>query len=450
MAHLFKVKTTKPIPSDATVVKKDGKKYVRLKRGGRSSLHPVAKGGKRYTQESRKWYVQYKDSEGAWKRVAGYTDKEATAQLAANLERSAERQESGLADTFKKGKEKSLKAHVDGFRQYLEAKSNTPKHVNQTCGRVEKVLDGCKFIRWRDIKPAKLRDWLADQRSSDKMGIKTSNHYLSAFKEFCNWLVRDGHTPSNPVAYLQALNAKTDVRRRRRALSAEEFSALVNAAAIGPPIQGMIGSDRAMLYVLAAWTGYRRKELASLTRGSFKLSASPPTVTVTAAYSKRRRRDVIPLHSEVAARLKKWLDTKKGLAAKESVFDLHTASGGLRRTSKMMKLDLERARKAWIEEAKKNKKERKRREESDHLCYEDENGMYADFHANRHTFISNLAKSGVSPKVAQTMARHSDINLTMNVYSHVKMDEQANAIHKLPAPPKVTARNGKKGRKKRA
>ncbi|HEX5471778.1 MAG TPA: tyrosine-type recombinase/integrase, partial [Lacipirellulaceae bacterium] len=81
--------------------------------------------------------------------------------------------------------------------------------------------------------------------------------------------------------------------------------------------------------------------------------------------------------------------------------------------------------------------ERKRREETDYLQYQDENGLYADFHANRHTFISSLAKSGVSPKVAQTMARHSDINLTMNVYSHVKMEEQEAAIAVLPAPPAI-------------
>ena len=56
----------------------------------------------------------------------------------------------------------------------------------------------------------------------------------------------------------------------------------------------------------------------------------------------------------------------------------------------MMKLDLERARTAWIEDASKSKKERNRREESDYLQYQDENGMYANFHANRHTFISNL------------------------------------------------------------
>jgi len=59
--------------------------------------------------------------------------------------------------------------------------------------------------------------------------------------------------------------------------------------------------------------------------------------------------------------------------------------------------------------------------------------LFADFHANRHTFITNLAKGGVSPKVAQTLARHSDIRLTMNVYTHTDLAEKAVAISKLPS-----------------
>ena len=169
-----------------------------------------------------------------------------------------------------------------------------------------------------------------------------------------------------------------------------------------------------------------------------------------AAYSKRRRQDVVPLHPEVATRLQSWLSEKKDLPASQPVFDLKASGGGLRRTSLMMKLDLERARDAWIEEAGKSNKERKHREESDYLQYQDESGLYADFHANRHTFISNLAKSGVSPKVAQTMARHSDINLTMNVYSHVNMEEQAAAAAALAPPPKLTNGAVPKPRKRRA
>jgi len=55
----------------------------------------------------------------------------------------------------------------------------------------------------------------------------------------------------------------------------------------------------------------------------------------------------------------------------------------------------------------------------------------ADFHALRHTFITSLAKADVSPKTAQMLARHSDIRLTMDIYTHVDRDEQAEAIGKL-------------------
>ena len=49
-------------------------------------------------------------------------------------------------------------------------------------------------------------------------------------------------------------------------------------------IEAVPGPDRAMIYILAAWTGYRRAELASLTIRSFKLRSNPPSLTVPASY----------------------------------------------------------------------------------------------------------------------------------------------------------------------
>jgi integrase len=42
----------------------------------------------------------------------------------------------------------------------------------------------------------------------------------------------------------------------------------------------------------------------------------------------------------------------------------------------------------------------------------------------------------VRPKLAQSLARHSDINLTMQVYSHVELEDQNAAIAALPGPPR--------------
>jgi len=38
----------------------------------------------------------------------------------------------------------------------------------------------------------------------------------------------------------------------------------------------------------------------------------------------------------------------------------------------------------------------------------------------------------ISPKTVQTLARHGDIRLTMNLYSHVDLEDQSAAISRLP------------------
>jgi hypothetical protein len=52
--------------------------------------------------------------------------------------------------------------------------------------------------------------------------------------------------------------------------------------------------------------------------------------------------------------------------------------------------------------------------------------------ALRMTFITNLTRSGVAPKTAQLLARHWDINLTMNTYTMLGVLDQASAVEALP------------------
>jgi len=46
--------------------------------------------------------------------------------------------------------------------------------------------------------------------------------------------------------------------------------------------------------------------------------------------------------------------------------------------------------------------------------------------------VKGLAASGVHPKTAQQILRHKDINLTMNVYTHVLHGQEAQAVASLP------------------
>ena len=123
------------------------------------------------------------------------------------------------------------------------------------------------------------------QLRHDGLSAQTYNHYLKAAKQFTRWLVRERRTPFDPLAHLSRLNVRTDRRHDRRALLAEEFSRLVEAARTsGKTIDGIRGPDRAMMYVLAAWTGFRKGEIGSLTLRSLRLDDDPPTATVAACY----------------------------------------------------------------------------------------------------------------------------------------------------------------------
>lgn len=53
-----------------------------------------------------------------------------------------------------------------------------------------------------------------------------------------------------------------------------------------------------------------------------------------------------------------------------------------------------------------------------------------DGHAQRHSYITHLIRSGVTPKEAQTLARHSTITLTMDTYAHVENEDLRKAIER--------------------
>ena len=179
-----------------------------------------------------------------------------------------------------------------------------------------------------------------------------------------------------------------------------------------------------MLYALAFGSGFRANELRSLTPTSFDLAGDPPTVTVEAAYSKRRRQDVQPIRIDLAELLRPWLETKQ--RDKRIFGELPEA------TARMLRSDLAAARSDWIE-ASGDPTEQLRREESDFLCYRDHSGRVADFHATRHTFVSGIVAGNASVKVAQELARHSTSRLTVDRYAHTRLHDVQAALEALPA-----------------
>ena len=52
-------------------------------------------------------------------------------------------------------------------------------------------------------------------------------------------------------------------------------------------------------------------------------------------------------------------------------------------------------------------------------------------HVCRHTFCSNMAKSGMNPKTLQYLMGHSDISVTMNTYTHLGFDDAKEELRRV-------------------
>src|SRR5262249_23721603 len=155
------------------------------------------------------------------------------------------------------------------------------------------------------------------------------------------------------------------------------------------------GIDRAALYLVALNTGFRASELISLTPASFDLDDTRPTVTIEAAYSKHRRRDVQLVSAAFAAQIRPWLASNPAGAP--------LGPGP---------------------EPRRRAKIRRRDRRAAGIPSPDDKGRVADFHALRKTYISGLVSAGFTPATAKELARHSTITLTMDVYADVTDDER--------------------------
>lgn len=388
--------------------------------------------GKKVKTKSRKWWGRFRDARGQERRVPLAVDRTAAQAMLNERVRRVEREKVGLIDPTDEHRNRPIAQHLKDYRQYLKSKENNSRYIDLAVGRVKALLAGCRFRRIADIRPTSTANWLRGQRETDAFGVATSNDYLVAVKAFCNWLVRDGRLPQNPLVHLQRLNAETDVRRPRRVMTPDELDRLIVAAEKSKAKLGrMRGPDRAIVYRLAAMTGLRAQELASLTARSFDLSAVPPTVCVGACYSKHRRTDVLPLADDLVERVRVYLERRTAEAKQHTRDDRFWPGKWYRKAAEILQRDLAAARAAWIKEAKGDQ-QRQERKESDYLQSEDGDGRIVDFHSLRHGFITYLVTANASPKATQMLARHSTITLTMNRYTHLGIGDLAAELKRLP------------------
>ena len=468
MANLYKKTYPVPMPDGAEVIQRRGKPVVRwTDKRGNTKTAPLADDGKRMMYVSDVWYARYKDINGRERRVStGCRDEQAAAKKLADITAEQEKLRIGFItpqelDTAEHGK-RPIADHIDQYIEHLKSKRvrgcKVSGHYQRNVrGRLLRIVKDRSLTRLSDVTPETINRWMddAEDAGSGGMAAATRNEYLTSMIAFCNWLVREGRLIANPLARMQKADCSADRRHLRRALTVEEVSRLLDAAARRPvaelgrrPVplketekkgrkswtyepltdanldachaRGMeklaehpsrlaahqrLGRERSLFYLLAVSTGLRRKELASLTIGQVHLDAVPvPHLQLHAHQAKSGSEANLPLRPEAAEQLRAHLGERAADASLDSplfdnpptirVFDADCQAAGIPKT--------------------------------------DHRGRVVDIHALRTTFGTHLAVAGVHPRVAQQAMRHSRLELTTQFYTDPILLDVAGAVNALP------------------
>ena len=301
------------------------------------------------------------------------TDKRVAEQKLEKLIQELEKESAGIIapKLLRDAAQTPIREHLKAFL-IEKGKDRSKNTVSKYRNCIPKLCDRCGWFMVRDITSQSFSQW----RAKSELSAKTLNDLLGSICSLLNWMEAHQLILSNPLKHVDKLRNQTP-NAYRRALSLEQIEKLL---AVSP-------RHRAMVYFTALYTGLRRAELNGLRWEDFDLAVSPPLLRVPSSISKNKKATTHELRTELADALRSFRPTDSKPA--EWAF-----RGLVPRVQTMMK-DLEAAS----------------------IPFQDEKGRRIDLHALRHTFITLLSASGVAPRVAMALARHSDLKQTMRVYT---------------------------------
>ena len=239
--------------------------------------------------------------------------------------------------------------------------------------------------RGKTLDAANREDLLAVLASQIQLGKSPRSiaRYLSSYRQYYRWLVREGVINSDPAALIES--PKTG-RGLPRALSEEQVENLLDA----PDTDTLLGSrDRAMLELMYA-TGLRVSELINLELSNLNLNQG-----VVRVIGKGQKERLVPIGDVAHDSLKDYLKVARpGLlkgAQSNSVFITTRKSAMTRQAFWYM------VRRYAVRCGISKKL-------SPHML--------------RHSFATHLLNNGADLRVVQLLLGHSDLSTTQ-IYTHI-------------------------------
>lgn len=319
------------------------------------------------------------------------------------------------------------------FIAALKARNNHADYVASQNVRLGRCFELGEYRRLSDITRESLPRLIEkltafiDPVHNRPISKSTVNDCLKVLRQFTRWAT-PALIPVDPLYNTTGVK-NTDQVKRRDVLPEEVAAIAAHARAGKVKRMRMRGEDRAMLYLFAYSTGFRRNECRQLDVAHVKLDAKSPHITLPAAVAKNRKAATQPLPSWLAAELRAWIALRKA-GPLWPYMPLDVAA--------VFDRDRESARQAWIDEAGDNAAERKRREESDFLKRETADGVIV-FHSHRHGYSSQLLGSGMDLKTAQLLTRHATVSMLADRYAHSRIDKAAAGVEHAIKDPRTRA-----------
>jgi integrase len=268
---------------------------------------PLTSNGKKCRVESPNWWVEHKTVAGKMDRRKGFKDKSATMKLGFDLERESEDVRSGRSAGARTEAPAHLADYLPVFETAIREKGNSPGHIASVLHNVRTVVAGVPLTTPAAVDCERVAEWLASESRREAWSVANGNRYRLFLRQFGKWLVRTKRAKHNPFEELSPVKTNGAKSRERRRLPDDELQQLIRAARHSPDtVHGLAGSDRARLYLLAAYTGFRLGTLAKLTPDRFTWDTDtdrPIAVTAPGRIVKNKKPHTVPLHPDVAAEL---------------------------------------------------------------------------------------------------------------------------------------------------
>lgn len=383
---------------------------------------------------SKRWVVEWYDDNDRRHRWAAYTDKGESERLGRILDqvvywkcRGGQAPNiAGVSDRMLRelGRlglvnyvdvQLSMDGFLDGYRKHLQTKEAGERHIRCALSHLRRAIADIGAAEPAELTIGTVSEHLKRYRDAGA-AMRTSNDRLAHVKAFCSWLVRERKLSENPVRYLDKLNDTGDRRGDHEPLEPDQVVALLaGVQASHETKNGCTSRERYWIYRIAVETGLRAGELRSLRIRDCDLMIDEPTITVRAAYSRKRKKtSVVPIKRQTAEQMAGFLEQRSLSKRWWNVADWAACETPLfpdfpKNAADMLRKDLEAVG----------------------IPYKVDDGRYRTFHGLRHTFITNASYTAQSFADLQALARHSTPAQTAR-YTHARMVNMRKAVEGLP------------------